>query len=116
MTVKELIEALKHFPEDKEVWIHAQKGFISYDAADYISGPMDVNCIEEADVLNKKYNKQIKLSHVDDDEVEHIFRERGYSKIYYDEHPQFERKKDGIIYIKTHSGKGNYKEFENKIV
>ena len=41
--------------------------------------------------------------------------ERYYAKNK-EAHPNWVNHKSGKIYIKSRSGKGNYKEFENKIV
>ena len=121
MTVKELMEALSHFPPDREVYMHVQKGFISYDEADYWSGPAEVNCLEESvQPINRRFDGAVKLCHLTDNEIDSEFRAREVSERYYaknkDAHPDWVNHKSGKIYIKSRSGKGNYKEFENKIV
>ena len=110
MNVKELMEALSHFPPDREVYMNVQKGFIGYDEADYWSGPAEVNCLEESvQPINRRFDGAVKLCHLTEDEIDSEFRER-------EAHPNWVNHKSGKIYIKSRSGKGNYKEFENKIV
>jgi hypothetical protein len=93
MTVKELIEALSQFPQDKQVLLWAQKGYISYDEADYWSGPAEVNMIEVCpDAISKNLKDQIKLEYVTDDEADSEIRYRKYDK------------KRAQMYIKTKSG------------
>lgn len=81
MTVKELIEALSQFPQDKQVLLWAQKGYIGYDEADYWSGPAEVNMIEVCPgAINKNLRGQIKLEYVTDEEANSEIRCRKYDK------------------------------------
>ncbi|MBQ3946093.1 MAG: hypothetical protein II670_10880 [Alphaproteobacteria bacterium] len=93
MTVKELIEALSQFPQDKQVLLWAQKGYIGYDEADYWSGPAEVNMIEEQpDAINKNLKGQIKLEYLTDEEANSEIRWRKYDS------------KKAQMYIHTKSG------------
>lgn len=93
MTVKELIEALSKFPQDKQVFIWAQKGYIGYDEADYWCGPAEVNMIEvQPDALNKNFKGQIKLEYLTDEEADNEIRWRKYDN------------KRAQMYIQTKSG------------
>lgn len=81
MTVKELIEALSQFPQDKQVLLWAQKGYIGYDEADYWAGPAEVNMIEVCpDAISKNLKDQIKLEYVTDEEANSEIRYRKYDK------------------------------------
>jgi hypothetical protein len=93
MTVKELIEALRQFPQDKQVMLWAEKGYIGYDEADYWSGPAEVNMIEVCpDATAKNLKGQIKLEYVTDEEADSEIRYRKYDK------------KKAQMYISTKSG------------
>lgn len=75
MTVKELIEILQKFPEDKKVFIWAQKGFISYDEADYWSGPGEVNMIAEKNsALSKELKGNLLLEYLTEKEIDEEIR------------------------------------------
>ena len=118
MTVNELIEALKKFPGDREVFMFVQKGFIGYEEADYWSGPAEVNCLEECiKPANKRFVGGIKLMHLTDNEIDEEFHKREAAKKYYEmnkeKHPDWINHKSGQIYIKSRTGKGNYKDYEN---
>lgn len=103
MTVKELKEALSLFPEDKEVVIWTQKGFISYDEADYWCGCGEVNCIEEiSHACDRSMNGKIKLEYLTDEEAQQ-------EKDWYD------RKRDGEMIIKTKSGI-TFDSYDDKIL
>lgn len=93
MTVKELIEALSQFPQDKQVLLWAQKGYIGYDEADYWSGPAEVNMIEVCpNAIAKNLKDQIKLEYVTDEEADSEIRYRKYDN------------KKAQMYIHTKSG------------
>ncbi len=70
MTVKELIEILQKFPEDKKVFVWANKGFIDYTAADCWSGPGEVNAvIEKNSALSKSLKGNLLLQFLTQNEI-----------------------------------------------
>ena len=70
MTIKELIEILQNFPEDKKVFVWANKGFIDYTAADCWSGPGEINAVVETkSALSKSLKGNLLLQFLTQKEI-----------------------------------------------
>lgn len=71
MTVKELIEILQKFPEDKKVFIWADKGYVDYTSADSWHGPGEINAIiEKNSAMSKDLKGNLLLEYLTKDEID----------------------------------------------
>lgn len=81
MTVKELIEVLKLFPEDREVVMNAKKGYIDYTEGDAWFGFGTVNKVcEITSACDRKLIGKIKFEYLTEEEMSQELRWREYDK------------------------------------